>query len=293
MDSKHYQSGYIYAILAYFLWGLSPIFWKQLQHLPTTEILIYRIFCSFIFIWIYILIFKIKIDFKTLKKKWLYVFISSLLLTSNWIIYIFAVNNGFLQDASLGYYINPLISIFLGMLFLKEKLKKAEWAALICAGLGVVYLSIQLEGIPWISFALALSFGTYGLLKKRSSFTSLPGLTMELTFILPILLVFFFLGSEGVNTIQNRIENVSLLTVILIILTGPITIIPLVLFGKSVGRIKLSAIGFLQFIAPTLMLIISILLFKEPFPIEKLPGFIMVWAALIIYIVISFNKTKN
>ena len=293
MDNKHNQSGYIYAILAYFIWGLSPIFWKQLEHLPTMEILTYRIFWSLIFIWSYILIFKIKIDIKTLKKKWLYVFISSLLITLNWIIYIFAINNGFLQDASLGYYINPLISIFLGMLFLKEKLKKVELAALICAGLGVVYLSIQLGSIPWISFVLALSFGTYGLLKKRSSFSSWPGLTMELTFILPFLLIFFFLGLGGVNTLQNRIENVSLLTIILIILTGPITIIPLILFGKSAGRIKLSSIGFLQFIAPTLMLIISILLFKEPFPIEKLPGFILVWTALVIYIAARFNKNRN
>jgi chloramphenicol-sensitive protein RarD len=292
MEEQNRKYGHILAVLAYTIWGLSPIFWKMLEAFPFMELFVFRIFWSFIFIWIYLFILKIKIDLNTLRKKWHHVLASSVFITFNWILYIYSINNGYLQDASLGYYINPLVSVFLGMLFLKEKLANAEWIALISAGIGVTYLSIQLQRIPWISFVLALTFGFYGLFKKRSPFKSVPGLALELTFILPVFIPIFFLIMGGIDTIQHTANNEPALTWVLIVLTGPVTAVPLIFFGKAAGRIKLSAIGFLQFIAPTLMLLISILVFKESFPLAKLPGFIFVWIALVIYVIAQFKKKQ-
>lgn len=290
MKNEQNFSGYFFAVLAYLIWGLSPLFWKQLDQQPAFRLLIYRIFWSLLFVWLYLAILKKKICFTNLKKEWLRILISCLLLSGNWIIYIFAVNSGFLQDASLGYYINPLISVFLGMFFLKEKLKPAEWAALTCAMAGVVYLTIHVGRFPWISLALAFSFGFYGLLKKRSALTAVPGLAMELLFVLPFLLGYILLQPGGPGAMVKDIAGYTPGTILLIIFTGPLTVIPLVLFGLAVARIKLSAVGFLQFLAPTLMLVISIIVFKEDFPVSKLPGFLLVWLALGIYIGLRFKR---
>ena len=215
-----------------------------------------------------------------MQKKLSLILISSILLTLNWFTYIWAVNNEYIVEASLGYFINPLIYVLLGIIVLKEKLRKLHIIAILLAAIGVLFLTVTQGRAPWIALVLACSFGLYGFIKKKYPLGSLQGLSLEtaiMTIPAFIFLLFFRTNNNGFN------NNSGIDIVILLILSGVATSLPLICFAKAAKNLTLTNLGLLQYIAPTIQFLIGLLIYKEAFPLSKLIGFSIVWTALIIY----------
>jgi chloramphenicol-sensitive protein RarD len=205
--------------------------------------------------------------------------ISSLLLGMNWLIFVYGVQSGYIVETSLGYFINPLVSVLLGVVFLGERLRPLQWTAVSLAALGVLYLTLNYGFVPWIALFLALTFGAYGLAKKISPLGSFYGLSLETGLLFfPSLAYLLFLQSQGTGVFGHS----SPLTTILLILTGPATAVPLLLFGAAARKISLTMLGLMQYIAPTMQFLIGVWLYHEPFTIANLVGFCIIWAALIV-----------
>lgn len=277
------QLGIVFAALAYTAWGLFPIYFKSLQGIPPLEILMHRIVWALVFLVIVL----------TVRRQWAWVpqvlrtpkilagfAASSLLLSINWFIYIWSVNNGHVVDSSLGYFITPLVNVFLGFLLLHERMRPAQWASIGIAALGVVWLTWQAGHLPWIGLALAFSFGGYGLLRKTAALGALEGLSLETIILFPIAFGYLtVLAWQGHNTfLQASTTSQSLLAA-----AGPITAVPLLLFAAGARRIKMSTLGLLQYIAPTLQLLCGIFVFNESFGGDRQVGFITIWTALALY----------
>lgn len=207
---------------------------------------------------------------------------AGILVSANWFVYVFAVTGGRTVEASLGYYINPLVSVLLGMLFLGERLSKLQRYALALATAGVAYLTVELGYLPWVSLFLAFSFGFYGLVKKHVTVSSMQGLAVEMLAVAPVAL-FLALRSVAAGTAAFLGEDP--VVTLMLVGGGLVTIFPLMLFANAAVRIPLSSVGFIQYLAPTLMFLIGVFIFGEPFPLTRLPGFILVWIALGIYTV--------
>ncbi|WP_144547930.1 EamA family transporter RarD [Bacillus sp. X1(2014)] len=293
MKKTETQKGVIHAGFSYLLWGLLPIYWKLLEHVNAKEILASRVVWSFIFMIVILLLTKkwglflrtIK-GFAKNKKQLAALTIASLLISVNWFIYIWAVNSGHMIEASLGYYINPLISILLGMIVLKEKLTVYQYASFVLAAIGVLIISISHGQFPWIAIVLALSFGLYGLAKKLINVDSAIGLTLETLVITPIAVIYIgFLFISGTNDFLNA----GIQTDLLLIGAGVATAVPLLYFAKGAQKIPLSLLGFLQYIAPTLTLLLGVFVYHEHFSKIQLLSFMFIWSALTIY---SLSKTK-
>ncbi len=281
--------GYLFAFLSYFLWGILPIYWKLIKTVPVFELLAHRIFWSFIFLSLIMFFQKRQDVFNIFKNKKLLkgLFLASLLIGTNWFVFIFAVNSNRILEASLGYYINPLISVLLAVFVLKERLTLLQLVALIFAFSGVLYLTINFGKLPIISLILAFSFALYGLTKKKLNIESLPALTIETLVLAPLTfgyIIFLFISQN--NTFLNNSFRIDSL----LIFSGVVTALPLYLFGKGVQRIPLKSVGFLQYIAPTFMLIIGTLIYHETFSRVHLISFIFIWIALILYTISLFKK---
>lgn len=274
--------GVVYAVIAYGLWGIFPLFWKTLQDVPAQEILSHRIIWSFALL-LLIVLWRRRgwLTAVRQERRLLLVYgASALLLALNWLVYIWGVNAGFIIETSLGYFINPLVSVLFGMLFLQERLRPGQWLAIGLAFVGVVYLTVSYGRLPWIALTLAFSFGTYGLLRKKAPLPSLPALSLEMTLLFPLALVFLLaLAANG----QSHFMSNGLPTTLLLLVTGVITAVPLLLFGAATKRIHLSTIGILQYIAPTLQFLIGVYIYNEPFTRTRLLGFSIIWLALLIY----------
>jgi chloramphenicol-sensitive protein RarD len=277
---------------AYVIWGFLPLYWKLLHSVSPGEILAHRIVWSFLFMMI-ILLFVGKLkqlwtDIKDLwsnKKRLIAISAASIVISLNWVLYIWAVNTDKVVEASLGYYINPLISILLGIFVLKERLTLWQTVSFILAAIGVIYLTIHFGSVPWVAILLAVSFGVYGLIKKMVNLGAMVGLTIETLFMAPFALLFLsFVHIEGNGAFATGMDETLLLMG-----AGVVTAVPLLLFAGGAKRIPLSMIGFLQYIAPTLMLIIGVFLYKEPFTNVHLVAFVCIWTALAIY---SLSKSK-
>lgn len=295
MKHQHseYNVGVFYAFIAYLLWGVLPLYWKNLDTISALEILAHRIFWSFIFVLGIIFIVKkgnqLKQEFVKLfrNRKILFgVVISSLLVTSNWFIFIWAVNTDHIIETSLGYYINPLVSVLLGVIVLKERLTFWQTVSFTLAGVGVLILTLQFGSFPWVAIALACSFGLYGLAKKLTNLDSLIGLTLETMFITPIAI--YYLTSQYVKGIDT-FTHTTFSQQLLLIGAGVATALPLLWFAQGARRIPLSMIGILQYIAPTISLMIGVFLYNETFTNTHLITFMFIWSALVIY---SFSKSK-
>jgi chloramphenicol-sensitive protein RarD len=293
MKKTETQKGVIYAGFSYLLWGLLPIYWKLLDNVNAKEILASRVLWSFIFmVIILILTKKWGLFVQTIKgfaknKKQMYALtIASLLISVNWFIYIWAVNSGHMIEASLGYYINPLISILLGMFVLKEKLTVYQYVSFILAAIGVLIISISHGQFPWIAISLAFSFGVYGLAKKLINVDSAVGLTLETLVITPVAVI--YMGFLFINDAHSFLSD-GVQTDLLLIGAGAATAIPLLYFAKGAQKIPLSLLGFLQYIAPTLTLLLGVFVYNEHFSKIQLLSFIFIWSALTIY---SLSKTK-
>lgn len=289
------RSGVLWAVSAYLVWGILPVYWKNLDNVPSAEILISRVVWAFVFTLLLILILRngrhLKADIKTLwqsqRSFWL-LFFASVLISANWFIYIWAVNHGFLIQTSLGYYMNPLISVLLGIFFLKEKLSTAQKIAFLLAVIGVATLTVSYGKFPWLSFALAVSFAVYGLVKKTIQLDALRGLTIETFFITPLAIgyyIWLFVNDRAVF-LHSDVK-----TDILLIFTGVATALPLVLFAKGVQKLPLYMAGFLQYIAPTMMLFLGVIIYGETFGKIDLLSFIFIWMGLILFTVSKIIET--
>lgn len=281
MENQHKKSGIIYPIGAYVLWGILPIYWKLMKQLPAGDILAHRIFWSFIFLAIIITITRkwsnFKQGFKS-KRTVLAVMLASILISANWLIYIWAVNSNHIVEASLGYYINPLVTILLGRIVLHEKADKWQTTSIIIALVGVAYLAYQFGSIPWVALSLALSFAFYGLVKKMSSLAPLNGLAAETLMVAPLALFYLFQFGNAASY-----ENLPITTYLLILMTGIVTSIPLLLFAKGTKCVSLTTIGFVQYLSPSISLLIGVFIYNEPFTHAHQVSFTLIWIALAIY----------
>jgi chloramphenicol-sensitive protein RarD len=276
--------GIAYALGAYIFWGLHPIYWKLLQNVPSVEIVSHRIFWSFVF---FVIIVSLRKEWKGLTKKIkesdnkLIIFIPALLIGSNWALYIWAVNANFIIETSLGYFICPLITVFLGVVFLHESLRRIQWIAVLIAGTGVLIMTFIYGQFPWISLYLAGTWGTYGLLRKKSPLNSVEGLTLE-TALLSIPAVIYL----GYLTMSNNGSFATdLSTTLLLIGSGITSGLPLLVFIVGARMINLSLIGILQYIYPTLIFMVGAFIYGEVLSEAKMIGFMFIWSALIIYTV--------
>lgn len=285
--------GVLSALGAYILWGVLPLYWKLLSHIPAGEILANRVIWSLLLM-IVILLFSGKLGsflkelkkiFST-KKQLLLMFLAAFFISINWFTFIWAVANERLIETSLGYYINPLISVVLGMFIFKEKLTRGQIISFVMAAVGVLILVIYTGGIPIISLTLAFSFAFYGAIKKLIQVDALTGLAVETLMVTPIALLYLTFVH---TSISDALYLQSLTSFGLLIGSGAATAIPLLLFAIGARRIPLSMIGFLQYLAPTIMLFIGIFLFSEPFSEIQLIAFSFIWVALAIY---SFTMSK-
>jgi len=277
------KKGIWHAIGAYGLWGLLPVYWKFLQHVAAPQLLCHRIVWSFVSLLSVILVTRKWYAFRLAmaSRKVLRAYtVAAVLISINWFTYIWSVNAGFIVETSLGYFINPLLSVLLGVIFFRERLRPWQWASIALAGAGVVYLTVAYGSLPWIALVLASTFAVYGMVKKSAPLGSLYGLTLE-TGVLLVPAVFFLAYSDHAG--HGAFLRAGLATDALLLGAGVITAVPLLLFSSAARRIPLSLVGILQYIAPTLQLILGVFLYREPFSSVQLVGFGMVWVALIIY----------
>jgi chloramphenicol-sensitive protein RarD len=282
-----------YAIAAYVSWGVLPLYWKTLKHVPAREILAYRIIWSFIFLCIFNTVRKRWPEFRrayTDKRDMLSSLVSAVIIGAVWFIYILAMITDHVVEASMGYYINPLISVVLGMIFLKERLTFWQNVAFLLAILGVAILTIQYGRIPWIALSLAVGFGLYGLMRKTSRVGSIKGLTAETAILSPLALVYVLFLFYGKS---SAVMGATATTHLLLMGAGIVTAVPLVWFAKGARRIPLSMIGFFQYLAPTISLLLGIFVFKEPFTTTHLVSFGLIWVALIIYTITQLGRMKQ
>jgi len=286
------NSGVINAILAYSMWGIAPLYFKLLLDVDALEILVHRV------IWSSVLLFGVVIAIKkwrqfvhiiTDKKLLIKLTFTATILAVNWFLFIWAVNNDHLLDASLGYYINPLLSVALGMIFLGERLRKVQIFAVILAMIGVLIQLVMIGTLPFVSLALAGTFGVYGLLRKQMHVDSFVGLLIESLVMLPIALIYWaiFVKSGTSNMMLNDWQLNSIL-----ILAGVVTTAPLLCFTAAAKRLTLAALGFFQYIGPSIMFLLATFLYQEPLVPAKLATFAFIWAALIIFSIDSIKARR-
>ena len=275
--------GLIYAGSAFLIWGLSPVYWKALGTVPALEITMHRVIWSFFFLMCLILLQRRRHEFVGVLKngRMLLTLLSTAILVSvNWLLYIWAVNNNYMLQASLGYYINPLVNVVLGLLFLRERLRRPQILAVVLAAGGVLYLTIAYGEFPWISLTLALSFGLYGLIRKVAPVGALVGLAVETMLLAPPAVIYLiYLNSQGVDTILR----VSLKLDLLLIGCAPMTAAPLLFFTLGAKRLYLSTLGLMQYIGPSGMFLLAVFYYNEPFSATQVWTFAIIWAALVIY----------
>jgi len=282
-----------YAIGAYAIWGLLPIYLRLLRHVPALQLTSHRIIWSFILlIGIVLLLRQWQVFRQELKRPRILIIytMAAMLLGINWLTYVWAVNAGFIVETSLGYFINPLLSVLLGIVFFRERLRQWQWVAIGLAVAGVVYLTVAYGRLPWIALTLASTFAIYGLVKKKAPLSSVHGLTLETAILfLPAL---FFLSHADV-TGQGSFFHTGMVSDLLLLSAGPMTTIPLLLFASAAQRIPLSMIGVLQYIAPTMQFLLGVFIYDEPFTYIQLTGFCAVWTALIILGIEGFFDRHN
>ena len=275
--------GLIYAGSAFLIWGLSPVYWKALGTVPALEITMHRVIWSFFFLMCLILLQRRRHEFAGVLKNGrmlLTLLSTAILVSANWLLYIWAVNNNYMLQASLGYYINPLVNVVLGLLFLRERLRRPQILAVVLAAGGVLYLTIAYGEFPWISLTLALSFGLYGLIRKVAPVGALVGLAVETMLLAPPAVIYLiYLNSQGVDTILR----VSLKLDLLLIGCAPLTAAPLLFFTLGAKRLYLSTLGLMQYIGPSGMFLLAVFYYNEPFSATQVWTFAMIWAALVIY----------
>ena len=276
---NHHKTGLLFGVSAYVLWGAFPLYWPLLEPASALEIVSHRAVWTLVFCFVVLAITKsLKNTLVTMKRPKVAatLFLTSILISINWLVYIWATNNGHVVEASLGYYINPLIIIAFGIVLLKEKMRPLQWTAVGIASLGVLVLTIDYGRLPWVALALAISWGSYGVVKKQLGLGALEGLAIEtLIASLPYLLYLIYIGNKGTGQFGHGVG-----LTILLISAGAVTAIPLLLFNGSTTRLPLTVIGLLQYITPTIQFSIGVWIRHEDMPTARWIGFIIIWVAL-------------
>ena len=291
------KKGLLLAFGSYIAWGFLSIFWKLLSGVDAYEVFSYRILSTMLTMLLYFLFFgrmkKLKTEISGLlanKSELLSMILASFLISINWLVFIYAVGHGQATATSLGYYINPLFSVLLAVIFLKEKLENFTKISLAFALLGVLILTIQSGHLPIISILLPISFGTYGLIKKNVTISSDVAMFVETIIVTPFVLIFILFFAK------HTPSDYTVSQIIYLILSGIITAIPLLLFAEALKQAPLNVVGFVQYINPTIQLAVAIFLFHETFKLENLYGFTAIWLAIIVFTigqVMLMKKTKN
>jgi chloramphenicol-sensitive protein RarD len=277
-DSQHSRAGLLYGISAYSMWGVFPIYFHALNHVPPWFILCHRILWSVLLLGVVV---SVRGEWTAVRpilgqrRQMGLLACGAVLIALNWLIFIYSVVNRQVLQSSLGYFINPLLSIALGVVFLGERLRRWQWCAVLIAAVAVINLALHDQTFPWVAISLACTFGFYGLVRKKIDINSLHGLLVETAILLPLALVALVALPAG---------KVSPGTLGLLSLSGVITAVPLLMFGAALRRLNLSTIGFLQYIGPTLQFLVAILLFKEPLDRTKLASFALCWLGIAVYI---------
>ncbi|MDK8239320.1 EamA family transporter RarD [Gemella morbillorum] len=284
-------------LICYFSWGLFPIYFKLLKSIDAYEVLAMRVLCSFIFMILVVLLAKnknsISLEIKKIwqnKKSFSLLVLASFLITANWLTYIIAVNTNHVLEASFGYYLNPIVTIILAVVFLKEKLTRIQTIACICVGISLLYLFISIGSLPWISILLALTFGLYSLCKKKIILSPKAGLLIETAIVSPIAIIYMLYLASTSNITFYTSNNA---TIIALLLSGAITAIPLMLFAKGAVDIPLYLLGILQYLPPTMQFFVGIFIYNEPLSIEKLISFIIIWIAVAVFCYSAVTSMKK
>ena len=284
-------------LICYFSWGLFPIYFKLLKSIDAYEVLAMRVLCSFISMILVVLLARnknsISLEIKKIwqnKKSFSLLVLASFLITANWLTYIIAVNTNHVLEASFGYYLNPIVTIILAVVFLKEKLTRIQTIACICVGISLLYLFISIGSLPWISILLALTFGLYSLCKKKIILSPKAGLLIETAIVSPIAIIYMLYLASTSNITFYTSNNA---TIIALLLSGAITAIPLMLFAKGAVDIPLYLLGILQYLPPTMQFFVGIFIYNEPLSIEKLISFIIIWIAVAVFCYSAVTSMKK
>ncbi|EPH5491004.1 EamA family transporter RarD [Vibrio vulnificus] len=292
-EQQEARQGVLLALGAYTMWGIAPIYFKSLAAVSPLEILSHRVVWSF-FLLAALLHFgrhwRTVRDVLTSKSKMLYLVTTAILVGANWLIFIWAVNANHMLDASLGYYINPLINVLLGMLFLGERLRKLQWFAVTLAACGVLVQLVVFGSVPIVAIALAFSFGFYGLLRKKVSVDAQTGLFIETLVMLPAAAIYLLFIAD--TPTSNMLANPSQLN-LLLIAAGVVTTLPLLCFTGAATRLKLSTLGFFQYIGPSLMFLLAVLIYGEAFTSDKALTFAFIWGALVVFSFDGLRYRRN
>ena len=283
MNTVNPRRGYLLGLSAYAVWGLFPLYFKAIAQIPASEIIAHRVIWSALGGAMLLGVWKHPGWWQALRehpRRLAVLSLSGLLIASNWLLYVWAVNNGRMLEASLGYYINPLINVVLGMLFLGERLRRLQWLAVALAALGVLQQLWQLGSLPWLSLALAFSFGFYGLIRKQAPVAALPGLVVETWLLLPLALLWLLLTPQASSA---QIAFWGSGDALWLMAAGPVTLLPLLCFNAAARHLPYTTLGFLQYLAPTLVILQAVLLFGEQLAPSKLLTFAFIWTGLLVY----------
>lgn len=287
------RKGAIFACLAFFMWGLAPIYFKMIQHVSAFEILMHRVIWSVVFLIVVVSVLSYWDKIKRIliqPKLILMLVVTSTLLGFNWGLFIWAINNNHMLDASLGYYINPLLNVLLGMVFLNERLRKLQGAAVALAFTGVLLQLISFGSFPVVAFSLATSFALYGLLRKKLQVDALPGILIEALILLPVALTYWWLM---VPTETSNLPVNDWLTNALLVSAGIVTTLPLLCFTGAAKRLQYTTLGFFQYIGPSLMFILAVVFYDEVFDAERVITFACIWSALAIFSWDSYHQSRK
>ncbi len=282
-------AGILYALAAYGLWGVLPVYWKLLGALPEAEVLAYRVLGTLVFSGALVAALGQRGDFVQAlrdRRERVALVVAGVLIGANWFIFLWAVNHERIAETSLGYYLNPLVNAVLGVLVLGERLRRLQAAAVAIAALGIGVLLLRQSGIPWIALSLAVSFGLYGLVHKLCRARPLPGLTIEAATLAPLALGFLLVGTSAPGGV---IASVPPLAQGMLLAAGPVTALPLLFFASATRRLRLTTLGFFQYLAPTLSLLLAVFLYDEPFTSAHAAAFGCIWTALALY---SFDSLR-
>ena len=278
--------GLVHAALAYIAWGLFPIYFHALARVDAFEIVMHRSLWSFVFVWAMLVAMRRLqwVPGVVRRPRLLAQFVlSALLLSANWLLYVWAVNHGHVVEASLGYFVTPLVNVLLGTWVLGERPRRLQWLALAVAASGVLWLTLTLGRPPWIALGLAASFGSYGLLRKTAPLGALEGLAVETAVMAPVALVALALTSAPHGGLAGLFAGMDGATVGWLLFAGPLTAIPLLLFAAGARRITLATLGTLQYLSPTIQFLLGVTFFGEPLQGTRLAGFVLIWTALAVY----------
>jgi len=288
---SEYRKGLLQGFLCYLIWGLFPLYWKMLESVDSFEILAHRMLWSCVFMLLFFCVYKgVRLRNHIKRRNLPLLMLTGTLMTFNWGLYIWAINHHYILESSLGYYINPLLNVLLGTLFLRERLTRWQIVALIFAAAGVLYFTVDYGRFPIISISLATSFAIYGLLKKKMGLNATAALTVETIWMMPIALIYItWLCLHG----QSALCHFNLWIYILLLGAGVVTAVPLLLFGKAAERIPLSTLGFLQYVSPTGQFLLGILVYHEAFTTSHIVCFVCIWIGLIIYTIDIMRKKAS